>query len=64
MATQTGPLSLVPPTTNYQEYFDRAETDTFCGCYSAFLAPYVINPAVVAVSDALADVAQMIYAAD
>ena len=43
MANRIVPPILIPSTTNYQGYFDRAETNTFHGRYVAVSAPYVIN---------------------
>ena len=63
MATPTRPPSLVLPTTSYREYFARTETDIFCGCYSSFLAPYVIDLVAATVADVPAYVAQLIYLA-
>ena len=60
MATLHGLPILVFPTNSYQDYFARAETDTFYGCYASFLVPYSIDPSAAV---APAEVAQLIYAA-
>ena len=64
METPTGPSSLVYPTTSYQEYFARSETDTFCERYSAVMTPYYIDPTTAAAAAAApANVARLIKAA-
>ena len=52
------PTRLVPLETNYRDYFSCSNTDTFCGCYAAVLAPYFIDPAA---PDAPANVSRLIY---
>ena len=44
IATPTSPLILVPPITNYQDYFSHSETNSFRGCYADVLSPCAINP--------------------
>ena len=54
------PTRLVPLETNYRDYFSCSNTNTFCGCYTAVLAPYFIDPAV---PDAPANILRLIYTA-
>ena len=61
MTTPTGPPSLVPPKTNYQDYFSRSETNTFHFQCASLLVPCVID--LVAAAAYPADVVQIIYAA-
>ena len=59
MATMISPPSLVSLTNRYWDYFDRTETETFHGRYSAVLVPYSIAATATAVT---AYVARLIYA--
>ena len=56
MATPAGPPSLLTPTTNYQDYFARAKTDTLRRRYAAILVPYAIEPAGAINADSPANV--------
>ena len=62
METLIAPLSLIPPTTRYLDYFPLAENNTFRRHYAAVLALYSIEPTVAAAT-APADAARLIYVA-
>ena len=59
MLTPAGLSSLVPPSTNYQEYFSRINSDTFHGFYANILESYGIDP--TAAANTPDNVARLIY---